>query len=158
MSPCTVPCKPRKLGRTSSNLDPRPWCERHGSISTPELLREELWGTLKQSVFPLVFMKNNQKGLSVSNWCIHVSTKSEQAPKGSNSIAFAIRTLRRMFFFREFPRALGRSKAVVTRMKEILHWKAVCDEKSRIDPRLSHHGRGSKLLFVLITLCVLPGR
>ena len=42
--------------------------------------------------------------------------------------------------------------------KEILHCKAVCDVKSRIDPCLSHHGRGSKLLLVLITLRVLPGR
>ena len=30
--------------------------------------------------------------------------------------------------------------------KEILHCKAVCDVKLRIDPCLSHHGRGSKLL------------
>ena len=41
---------------------------------------------------------------------------------------------------------------------EILHCKAVCDVTSRIDPWLSHHGRGSKLLLVLITLRVLPGR
>ena len=34
--------------------------------------------------------------------------------------------------------------------KEILHCKkALCDVKSRIDPCLSHHGRGSKLLLVL---------
>ena len=42
--------------------------------------------------------------------------------------------------------------------KEILHYKPVCDLKSRIDPYLSHHGRESKLLLVLITLRVLPGR
>ena len=29
---------------------------------------------------------------------------------------------------------------------------AICDVKSKIDPCLSHHGRGSKLLLVLITL------
>ena len=33
------------------------------TISTPELLKEVLWGTLKQSVLSLVFMKNNQKRL-----------------------------------------------------------------------------------------------
>ena len=54
---------------------------------------------------------------SVSNWCIHGSTRSEQAPYSSNSQFLAIRTLRRMFLYTEFPRALGRSKALVTRMK-----------------------------------------
>ena len=28
----SVLCKPCRLGSTSSNLDPHPWCERHGSI------------------------------------------------------------------------------------------------------------------------------
>ena len=36
--------------------------------------------------------------------------------------------------------------------------EAVADDvKLRIDPCLSHHGYGSKLLLVLITLHVLPG-
>ena len=37
--------------------------------------------------------------------------------------------------------------------------KAVCDihVKSRIDPCISHHGRGSKLLLVLPRLCGLHG-
>ena len=43
--------------------------------------------------------------------------------------------------------------------KEILHCKAVCDVKSRVDPCLSHHSLEFKLLLqVLITLRVLPGR
>ena len=61
----------------------------------------------------LVFVKDNQKRL---NWCIHVSRRSEQGPQCSNSQFSAIRTLRRMFTCIEFPRALGRSEAVVTRM------------------------------------------
>lgn len=43
-------------------------------------------------------------------------------------------------------------------VKEILHCKALCDVKSRINPCFSHHGRGSKLLLVLITFRVFPGR
>ena len=35
--------------------------------------------------------------------------------------------------------------------------KVVCDVKSRIDPCLSHHGRGSKLLLVLPSLRGLHG-
>ena len=36
--------------------------------------------------------------------------------------------------------------------------KAVYVVKSRINPLLSHHGRGSKLLLLLISLRVLSGR
>ena len=53
--------------RDNLNLDPRALLSG----------REELWGTLKQSVFSLVSWRTIK---SVSNWCIHVSTRSEQAP------------------------------------------------------------------------------
>ena len=41
---------------------------------------------------------------------------------------------------------------------QVVNCKAVFDVKSRKDPCLSHHGRGSKSTLVLITLRVLPGR
>ena len=46
----------------------------------------------------------------------------------------------------------------ISAFKEILHCEAICDVKSGIDPCLSDHGRGSKLLLVLITLRYFSGR
>ena len=81
-----LPGKKRKAFKTSSNLDPPMWCERHGSI-----------------------LDFTSQTASVCN---------------------------AKFLWKQ-------------------ECKAVCDVKSRIDPWLSHHGRGSKLLLVLPSLCGL---
>ena len=78
----SVSCKPRKLCKTSSNLGPRPWCERHGSI----------------------------------------------------------------FDFT--------SQTAILFSKKFCSANPVCDVKSRIHPCISHHGHGSKVLLVFITLCL----
>ena len=45
---------------------------------------------------------------------------SRRRKEGSNSQFLALRTLQRMFSYIEFPRALDRSKALVTRMLALL--------------------------------------